>query len=74
MNIKEVKDYLNKFPDDANVVFSEAFVIDEDYQGIVDCSPNGIVYDEETKELRFIFNAESFKKCFPKMGITDIPF
>ena len=68
MKVKDIKDYLNDLPDDANVVISSPFVMDknEEIVAILDIPVVGMVFndDENEKELRFILHLEGVKSCF----------
>ena len=76
MKIKDLKELLEKIPEQTELVISEAFILDKDgeIQGIVDCPVNGMAYDQETKEFRFLLNKTDVKSCFPKMEIIDLSF
>ena len=76
MIIKDLKQFLDECDEEAELVISEAVTIDKDEEiyAVVDCPIRGVLYDEDTKELRFLLNVDDAKSCFPDKPIIELPF
>lgn len=65
MTKKQMIEYLKDVPDDYSFVLGEYSIISEDlkeeYVMIYDIPINGILYDEENKEIRFICSSSNEK-------------
>lgn len=67
MKAKELKKMLKKIPDEAELVISKAFVIDEkdEITGILDIPIIGVATNKENKnEVRFVLYSKDVKECF----------
>jgi len=68
MKGKDLKEIINKLPDDPEVVVAQPFVIDrqDEITAILDFPITGIAVNDqsEEKEIRFILGMDDVKECF----------
>lgn len=67
MKNRDLKEILDKMPDDADLVIAHPFVIDEKEKltAILDIPIIGVATNsEDENEIRFVLASEDIKKCF----------
>jgi len=76
MKKKDLIEAMKVIPDEAEVVISKCFVIDEEEEltAILDIPVSGIAYnnDEEKPEIRFMLTMEDVKQCFHPKDVKPI--
>lgn len=74
MNKKDLIETIKDIDDDAQVVISKCFVIDEkeELTAILDIPVVGVAYNNngEKPELRFILTMDDVKQCFQPENVT----
>lgn len=75
MKSKDLREILDKLPDDAELVISSPFLIDEKQEitGILDMPIIGVaVNDSDEKEIRFVLEYKDVVKCFKPNEVIKI--
>lgn len=76
MKVKDLKEILETYSEDLNLVLSQALLIDkkDEVTAIVDCPIVGIADNvtENELELRFVLYSDDFKACFPPENLKII--
>ena len=78
MTAKDLRDTIADVPDDAEIVISNAFVIDEEEEitGILDIPVMGIGINAENDpvEIRFVLTNDDVEKCFEGKDLKPLDF